>query len=268
MDEIHKPQHELRYLSESEMRNDVEDCSAKAAASQAGITSSFAVVCEKVDASLAFVDSLITKGELASLKQETVDVQRESEQLRLKQCLSDSLIKAFCQDFPDKLIKRINTMVVELTAEYFDIADDSDGTGLKNGQSLGRRAIYPMNLTKAVPDMGSEGSLMPSSYENTVALRGDDHGQAATAASLHPPHLLRPPVLLGSPPHQQSTALHVASTDCQQPIEFLRHSTLTFALPPAACMKGQQASDATDASHDIKDWIQSKVYVLYIVFFL
>jgi hypothetical protein len=160
-------------------------------------------------------------------------------------------------------------MVVELTAEYFDIADDSDGTVLKNGQSLGQRTIYPMNLTKAVPDMGSEGSLMPSSYESTVALPGDDHGQAAMAASLHPPHLLLPPLLMGSPPHQQlMRPLHVASTDCQQPIEFHCLSTLTFALPPEACIKGQKANDATDAPHHIKDWIQSKVHVLYIVFLL
>ena len=166
-----------------------------AAASQAGITSSFAVVCEKVDASLAFVDSLITKGELASLKQETVDVQRESEQLRRKQCLSDSLIKAFCQDFPDKLIKRINTMVVELTAEYLNVADDSDGTGLKNGQS--QHGTHRMNSTKAVPDMGSKGSLMPSPYEHpTPTPRCNNPCQAATAASLHPaPQSLRKPVL-------------------------------------------------------------------------
>jgi hypothetical protein len=222
------------------------------------------MVCEKPDASSAFVDkfyttpagemgkpnsltgySLIAKGELASLRQ----------------------AKAFCQDFPDKLIKRINTMVVELTAEYLHVADDSDATLLQNGQS--QRAIYPMNSTKTVPEMGSEGSLMPFPNEHPAAPRSNDQVQAATAASLHPaPNLLRPPVLLGSAPLQQPTAQHVASTDCQQPVEFLRHSTLTFALPPEACIKGQKASDATDAPHHIKDWIQSKVYVLYIVFLL
>jgi hypothetical protein len=153
MDEIHEPQYEL-YLSESEMRNDVEDCSAKAAASQAGTTNSPQMACEKPDASSAFVTKVYTThaGEM------------------------------------DKL-------VVELTAEYLHVADDSDATLLQNGQS--QRVIYPMNSTKTVPDMGSAGLLMPFPYEHPAAPCINEKGQEATAVSLHPaPHLLHPPVLL------------------------------------------------------------------------
>jgi hypothetical protein len=236
----------MLYPSKNQMRDDVEYCSAKADGSQAGITISFApeMVHEQSDASSVFVDqsytihagdmhqtnsltgySLIANGELASLRQATVDVQHESEQLRRKLCLSDSLLKAFCQDFPDKLIKRINTMVMELTAEYLNVADDSDGRGLKNGQS--QHGTHPMNSTKAVPDIGSKGSLMPSPYENpNPTQRSNNPCQAATAASLHPaPQSLRQPVLMVSAT-DEPIAPHVASTDCQQHVDFLRHSTL------------------------------------------